>query len=227
MLRIVISGDHPLIRTALSVLISTTANLSVVGECGNDADALAGVASGMRPDVVVMDLDLDAGCVADRQRLARLFRAAPDCPMLIVTASEDISAISLALQHGVLGVVTKTRPAEVLMRAIHAIAAGETWIERSVVATIFQPGPRRDIECKVETVREKLTRRERQVVELVSLGLQSKKIAERLFIAETTVRHHLTSIYDKLSVTNRLELMRYTYNGPSPEPAHLCLSVIP
>ncbi|HEX9982486.1 MAG TPA: LuxR C-terminal-related transcriptional regulator, partial [Thermoanaerobaculia bacterium] len=62
-------------------------------------------------------------------------------------------------------------------------------------------------------LRARLTRREQEIVELVNLGLKNKIIAERLFITETTVRHHLTSIFNKLAVTSRLELMRYTYGG--------------
>jgi DNA-binding NarL/FixJ family response regulator len=207
--RILVTGDRPLIRTALSLLISSSEDLTAVAECANTVDAIS-TAAGLRPDVVVMDFDLDAHCGAEPQMLAQLVRAAKGCPVLIVTAREDPKAVTCALQYGVLGIVVKTHNAETLLRAIRSVAAGEAWLPRSIVAHVFQPkAPQRDTESTVPV--GKLTRRETEIVELVSLGLQNKKIAERLFISETTVRHHLTSIYDKLSVTNRLELMRYTY----------------
>ena len=207
--RILMTGDRPLIRTALSHLISSSEDLTAVAECANTVDAI-GTAAGLRPDVVVMDFDLDARCGAAPETLARLVRAAKGCPVLIVTGREDPRAVTCALQYGVLGIVMKTRSAETLLRAIRSVAAGEAWLERSIVAHVFQQKPpQQDRECVVPL--GKLTRRESEIVELVSLGLQNKKIAERLFISETTVRHHLTSIYDKLSVTNRLELMHYTY----------------
>ncbi len=209
--RILVTGDRPLIRTALSLLISSSENLAVTGECANEPDAV-GAAVAARPDVVVMDFDLDARASAVPQRLAQVIRSAHGCPVLIVTAHEDPQAITCALQHGVLGIVAKTRNAEVLLRAIRGIAAGETWLEPSIVAHILQKdAPARDTEHSLPG--GKLTRRETEIVDLVSLGLQNKKIAERLCISETTVRHHLTSIYDKLSVTNRLELMHHTYRG--------------
>ena len=210
--RILVTGDRPLIRSALSLLISSSESLTVVGEVANDLDAI-GNAVVFRPDVVVMDLDLDPRCApnASPERLPQLIRAAKGCPVLIVTAKEDPATIICALQHGVLGIVVKTRNAEVLLRAIRGVAAGEAWIEPGIVAQIVRLESTRDTECPVPV--GKLTRRESEIVELVSLGLQNKKIAERLCISETTVRHHLTSIYDKLSVTNRLELMRHTYRG--------------
>lgn len=210
--RILVTGDRPLIRTALSLLISSSGGLTVVGECANEIEAI-GTAVADRPDVVVMDLDLDPRCApnAAPDRLPRLIRAANGCPVLIVTAKEDPASIVCALQHGVLGIVVKTRHADILLRAIRNVSAGEPWIEPGIIAHIVRKETARDTEYTMPV--GKLTRRESEIVELVSQGLQNKKIAERLFISETTVRHHLTSIYDKLSVTNRLELMRHTYRG--------------
>jgi DNA-binding NarL/FixJ family response regulator len=210
--RILVTGDRPLIRTALSLLISSSETFTVVGECANDLEAISNAVAG-RPDVVVMDLDLDPRCAANAspERLPQLIRAAKGCPILIVTAKEDPATITLALQHGVLGIVVKTRNAEVLLRAIRGVAAGEAWLEPAIIAHIVRREATHDTDCSVPLGR--LTRRESEIVELVSFGLQNKKIAERLCISETTVRHHLTSIYDKLSVTNRLELMRHTYRG--------------
>jgi two-component system nitrate/nitrite response regulator NarL len=204
--RVLISGDQPLIRTALGLLVSG-GGLVVAEECFNQPEALrcrAGAA-----DVVVMDLDLDAARLTRMEKLERLLAAAHPCPVLIVTRNEHPKTIVEAMHQGAAGVVLTSRPAEVFLRAIRVVLAGGTWLERSVADSIFHPPAARDDAGR-------LTRREQEIVDLLTQGLQNKKIAERLSITHTTVRHHLTSIFEKLSVTNRLELMRYAYDEERP-----------
>lgn len=202
--RVLMSGDYPLTRSALALLLSH-GGLTVAGECCNQPDALRrAIASGM--DLVVMDLDLDATRITRMEKLVQLLNAASGCPVLIVTRSEDPHTIVTALRKGAAGVVRASNPPDVFLRAARAVLAGGAWFERSTVASVFRSMPARE-----PSIGERLTPREMQIVELVSQGLQNKKIAERLSITDTTVRHHLTSIFEKLSVTNRMELMRYTY----------------
>jgi DNA-binding NarL/FixJ family response regulator len=209
--RLVLSGDHPLIRTALGGLIAAE-GVVVAGECPNQPPALRrAVAAGA--DLVIMDLDLDAGWSMHLERLEHLLAAASGCPLLIVTRSAEPKAIATIMQKGAVGVVLKSSPADVLKNAMRAVLTGGAWIDPSAMATMFR---RASDENMVDA--DRLTRREGQIVELVTLGLQNKKIAERLSITETTVRHHLTSIFEKLAVTNRMELMRYAYgDGGRPE----------
>lgn len=202
MSRILMTGDQPLIRTAVARLIAAEPGLDVVGECASSAEAVSEAMSA-KPDAVVMDVDLNA------RGLPQLLGAAKPCPVLILTDSDERRGLADALSHGAMGVVLKSRTAEVLMRAIRSVLDGEAWLEKSTIAYMFQQASQHtDAAPPV-----KLTRREREIIELVSLGLKNKTIGERLFITETTVRHHLTSIFNKLAVTNRLELMRYTYSG--------------
>jgi len=199
--RVLVSGDQSLVRTALGCVV-TNGGLTVADECLLQPEALRRLAPGA--DIVVMDLDLDTTRLTRMERLDLLLAAASPCPVLIVTSNEDPSALGVAMRQGAAGVVLKNRPADVFLRAIRAVLAGGAWMERSAVASMFP--------IEAPDRREALTRREREIVQLVSEGLQNKVIAERLSITHTTVRHHLTSIFDKLSVTNRLELMRYAYD---------------
>jgi two-component system, NarL family, nitrate/nitrite response regulator NarL len=203
-LRILMTGDQPVIRTAIARLIAAEPGMDVVGECPNRQNELAEAMSA-KPDVVVMDLDLGARVNAP-ETVAELL-GATRCPTLILTGTDDPRGLASALGNGAQGVVLKDRPAEVLMRAIRAVQAGESWLEPSTVANAF----RNDVPKHEPSPADRLTKREEEVVAMVSLGFPNKKIAELLFISETTVRHHLTSIYSKLSVANRLELLRYTY----------------
>ncbi|HEX7154759.1 MAG TPA: response regulator transcription factor [Thermoanaerobaculia bacterium] len=197
--RVLLSGDSPLIRTALALLISGN-GLAVAAECANQPEALRRTVGG-GIDLVVMDFDLDASRLTRMARLEQLVAAAGACPILLLTQSDDRRAVSASLQMGVAGVVLKSRPAEVLLRAMHVVLAGGAWLERSTVTSVLHP----------DAATDRLTPRETQIVELVCLGLQNKKIAARLAITENTVRHHLTSIFDKLSLANRMELMRYAF----------------
>lgn len=206
-LRILMTGDQPVIRRAVAQLIAAEPGMDVVGECPNRHDELAEAMSA-RPDVVVMDIDLGVRAYAP-ETVAELLTIARCCPALILTGTDDPRGLASALGHGAQGVVLKNRPPEVLIRAIRAVKAGEAWLEPSTVANAF----RTDVPKHVPSDDERLTRREQEVVAMVSMGLTNKKIGELLFISETTVRHHLTSIYSKLSVANRLELMHYTYAG--------------
>src|SRR5687768_18476913 len=104
--RILMTGDRPLIRTALSHLISSSEDLTAVAECANTVDAI-GTAAGLRPDVVVMDFDLDARCGAPPETLAQLVHAAKGSPELIGTASEAPEAITCPPQYGFSSILLK------------------------------------------------------------------------------------------------------------------------
>lgn len=210
--RILICGDHPVICTALRRLIDAEPGMTVIGECSNQCCSLSEEVAA-RPDLILMDLDLDTRCSGALEQLGELLGAANGAPILILTARVDARSLQCALQHGASGVVMKQRPAWVLVRAIHTVLSGEMWLERATMAGMFRAElpPSAVAHEKGMAEPDKLTRREWEIIELIRLGLQNKRIAERLFISETTVRHHFTSIFDKLGVANRCELMSYVF----------------
>jgi two-component system, NarL family, response regulator DegU len=207
--RVVVTGDYPLIRTAVARLIASEASMDVVGECANECDALAAAMRAV-PDVVVMDVDLDSHNGGRPDLVSQLLSRIKPHPALILTRDDsDPPSIAAALAAGAWGIVLKNRSPEVFLRAIQAVVGGEAWLEPATLARVFGPTSRR----RSSAMTTSLTRREREIVELVCQGLKNRKIGERLFISETTVRHHLTSIFNKLAVTSRLELMHYSYSG--------------
>ena len=207
--RAVVTGDYPLIRSAVARLIASEREMDVVGECANDCEALTAAMSA-EPHVVVMDLDLDSHNGGRPEVVMQLLARVKPRPVLILTGTDsDHTSLASALANGAWGVVLKDRPVEVFLRAVRAVIAGEAWLDPATLGRVFgAPGRQRSA-----GVASKLTRREREIVDLVCLGLKNRKIGERLFISETTVRHHLTSIFNKLAVSSRLELMHYSYNG--------------
>ncbi len=139
--------------------------------------------------------------------------AAPHARVLILTALHDPELHRRAVGLGAAGLVLKEKVPEVLFRAIEKVHAGEAWLERVTIANALDEltsrnGSQLDSEkCKIAA----LTTREHEVMLLVTQGFKNQQIAKRLFISETTVRHHLTATFHKLAVVDRLELVIYAY----------------
>ena len=133
-------------------------------------------------------------------------------PLLVLTGA-PISEVYQVIQLGVTGVVSKEKPASFLLKAIEHVNAGEVWLDRSMTAQVVREvlfpddGPENGETARIAT----LTRREREVITLVGTGSKNEQIAGRLSITLTTVKHHLTSIFGKLGVTDRFGLVFYAY----------------
>jgi DNA-binding NarL/FixJ family response regulator len=209
-IRIVLVDGLELFLAGLSALIQSEKGLTVVGHAADRAEALD--AARLRPDIILLELFL--GKENSLDFLPDLLRIAEGARVLIVTEALDPELHLRAVRLGAMGVVLKTEPAINLFKAIHKVHSGELWLRRSILARVmngFLHGgvskPADPESLKIAT----LTSREIEVVVLIGQGLRNKNIGERLFISETTVRHHLTSIFDKLGVADRLELMMYAY----------------
>ena len=138
---------------------------------------------------------------------------AKDARILILTGLKDSEAHRQAIRLGAMGVVLKEDAAEVLIKAIKKVHAGEVWVDRSTMGSLLHEMTRKDSDepdleaAKIAT----LTDRERQVITLIAEGLKNKQIAERSCLSETTITHYLSSIFDKLEVSDRLELVIYAF----------------
>ena len=157
-------------------------------------------------DIVLVDHDDDAPPIRDiRAQYAQ-------ARVLVVTARMDNESSAQLVRDGAHGIVSKARTGDHLIAAIRKVHAGEMWVDRVVATTLMadlqRPGRRNDADrARIGS----LTARERDVVNLVGEGLANKAIAERLSISDNTVRHHLTSIFSKLGVTDRLSLVVYAF----------------
>jgi len=211
-IRILLVDDHAIIRSGLKMLIESQPGLSIVGEASERASAVA-MASRERPDIVLLDLDL--GSESGLDLISPLRLAAPQARILVLTGLRDTEVHRNALRLGAMGIVQKEMAGEVLLKAIHKVHAGEAWLDRSSIANLLSEIAEGDSgRPDPEAARiASLSPREREVINLIGEGLNNKKIAERLQISETTVRHHLTSIFAKVGVSDRLELLVYAYKN--------------
>ena len=205
---VMIVDDHVVIRSGLRMLIEHDQQMRVVAMAGNQAEALERAAK-ETPDVIVLDLLL-----GDEDALAflpELCEASPKSRVLVLTGVQNPDAHRRAIRRGAMGIVLKEHAADQLLKAIEKVNKGEVWIERSMMGSMIQELSKPPIIDPELTKIESLTEREREVIALVGEGLKNKQVGERLFISETTVTHHLSSVFSKLDVSDRLELIIYAF----------------
>lgn len=202
---VLLVSRQPIISEGLRMLIDQQPNLDTIGITG-ELDGGPWSTADWRPDIIVYDLEPSTGCnLRDIPELLRLFRG---IPVLVLVSTCLIGAERRALQYGAAGVVYREQTVQIFLKAIEKVSAGEHWFSRPLLNSLAHQV------FSSEFARiNKLSDRERQVVALVAKALKNQEIADRLSISEATVRHHLTSIYQKLDVADRSELIVYAYKN--------------
>ena len=205
---IMIVDDHVVIRSGLRMLIEHDQEMLVVAQAGNRTEALER-ATTSRPDVIILDILL--GDDDGLSFLPELCQASPSSRVLVLTGVQNPDAHRRAIRRGAMGIVLKEHAADQLLKAIKKVHDGEVWIERSMMGSMIQEFNKPALVDPEVTKIESLTDREREVIALIGEGLKNKQVGERLFISETTVTHHLSSVFSKLEVSDRLELIIYAF----------------
>jgi len=206
-IRILLIDNQAVVRSGIRMLIESQPGLTVVAELENRAHSV-NVAVTEKPDVILLAINEDK----DLDLLPQLLAAADQAQILILTDLRDPTIHQRAVCLGAMGVVLKETPAKTFIKAIQKVHRGEAWLNRSMTANVLARLVRVNEEAELETAKiGTLTKREHEIITLIGEGLKNKQISARLFISEATVRHHLTSIFDKLGVSDRLELIIYAY----------------
>jgi two-component system nitrate/nitrite response regulator NarL len=208
-IRVCIIEDHGIVRTGLRMLLASHPGIEVVGEAIDRKSAFE-VAQRESPDLFLVDVQLGTESAID---FLEELLALCDATAILLTGTDNEEQIHRAIEAGASGLVFKEEDPEVLIRAIEKVQAGEAWFSRSLMSSALLR-LRAVRSSKVNTDAEiakiaNLTAREREIVALVATGLNRKKIAEKLFVSEATVRNHLTSIFGKLDVANQFDLVFY------------------
>jgi two-component system, NarL family, nitrate/nitrite response regulator NarL len=209
-IRILLVDDHQSLLWGLAKLIeSERPRMEVVGTAADMAEALA-VAQKEQPDVILLDIDLSG--VSSLDSMPALLKAVK-AHVLILTGVRDTKTHDRAMLSGARGIVHKEESAETILKAIMKVARGEIWLDRAATGRVFSKflNPGND-EASPETAKiGTLTPREREIINtIINQGRSTnKQIADQLRMSEYTLRNHLTSIYSKLEVDNRLELVMY------------------
>lgn len=210
-IRIVIADDHPIVRDGLKRLLSLDTELEVVGEAGDGREVLERVAE-LEPDILLLDLRMpNMDGLAALQTLQHTNKRTR---VIVLTASEDKNEFVQAMKLGCSGIVLKQTAPDLINKSIRKVHAGEIWLDSHTTAAVMRqfasPGEAMAA-ASGGKVRERspLSAREREIVALVAQGYKNKEMAEKMFISEQTVKNHLHNIFDKLGVSDRLELALY------------------
>jgi DNA-binding NarL/FixJ family response regulator len=203
-IKILLVDDQPLFREGLRTLLSVYPDFEVVGEAGNGQEAIS-LARSLLPTVALMDLQMPLldGVEATR----RLQEEQPDCRVIVLTTFDDDEMVFDGLRAGAVGYLLKDAPSEKLAEAIRVAARGETFLQPSVAAKVVAEFARlsRKAARSADSLIEPLSERELEVLRLIARGASNREIAERLFLAEGTVKNHITNILGKLGARDRTQ----------------------
>ena len=204
-IRVLLVDDQVLFREGLETLLSVHKDIQVVGNASNGQEAFD-VAAHVRPDVVLMDVRMP---VLDGVRATSLLKdALPQCRVIVLTTFDDDEYIFDALRSGAVGYLLKDVDSAQLVEAIRAAARGESILEPSVAAKVIAEFSRVSSmvpSMQMEQLVEPLSERELEILSLIARGASNKEIAGQLFIAEGTVKNHVTHILSKLGVRDRTQ----------------------
>jgi DNA-binding NarL/FixJ family response regulator len=205
MIRVILVDDHPVLRTGLRTLIQNESDLEVVGEAGEGWQAVE-LASQLAPDVIVMDLALPGlgGLDATREIRRRGLR----CAVLVLTAQAEERYLFPVLQAGGAGYVRKDVADEQLVEAIRTVANGGVYLEPQAQAMLLRGYLTRD-QLEDNDPFDRLSPRERQVVQLTAEGYSSREIGERLNVSSKSVETYRSRLMEKLDLGDRPSLVRY------------------
>ncbi len=210
-IRVVLVDDHPIVREGLRKLLELEDDILVVGEAENGRQALD-VIEETNPDVLLLDLKMPG--MDGITTLQTLQHSPRKIRIIILTASEDKNEWVQAMKLGCSGIVVKQTQPDLIVKSIRKVNSGEIWLDSHTTAAVMRQfaSPQDQMSGgngKSGRERSPLSAREREIVALVAQGYKNKEMAEKMFISEQTVKNHLHNIFDKLGVSDRLELALY------------------
>ncbi len=203
-IRVLVADDHPVFRRGMRAILGAEPDTELVGEATDGEEAIARALE-LRPDVILMDLNMPR--VTGVEATQRILEAAPDTAILMLTMFEDDKSIFAAMRAGAHGYVLKGADGVQTLRAIRAVASGESIFSPSITRrlTEYFATPERERETASARIFPNLTERERDILDLIAEGYTNTAIASRLYLSPKTVRNYVSNIFTKLQVADRAQ----------------------
>ena len=204
-IRILVADDHAIFRDGLRKLLEGADDVQIVGEASNGLECTKMLAK-IKPDILLLDLRMpekDGLGVLEEINFDNL-----PTRVIVLTAAEDDRDVVRAMRLGARGVVLKQSASYLLHKSIRKVHEGEIWLDNRMTAEVIDAF-KKSSESGQRREKPLLSDREKEIVQLVAQGFRNREIGEKLFISEQTVKNHLHNIFDKLGVSDRLELALY------------------
>jgi len=202
--KVLVVDDHAMFRQGIRALLEGCEDVEIVGEATEGREAIEKVLQ-LAPQVVLMDIAMPV--MGGLEATRRIQKESPNTKVLVLTQYEDSEYILSLLRAGAKGYISKTATASELISAIRTVHQGESYLYPSATTTLIEEYLTRVGGEKNEY--ERLTDREREILQLVAEGRTNREIADRLFISIKTVLRHRTNVMEKLGFHNRTELIKY------------------
>jgi DNA-binding NarL/FixJ family response regulator len=210
-IRVLLADDQAMVRAGFRMILGSEPDIEVVGEAENGEQAAA-AANRLRPDVVLMDIQMPGGDglqatrrITQNQQLATR--------VVILTTFERDEYVFEAMQCGASGFLLKNAPPEELIHAVRVVAAGDALLAPSVTRRIIEQFARRPVEPDVRERLESLTQREREVLVMLARGNSNAELAAELFVTEGTIKTHVSSLLAKLGLRDRVQAVVLAYES--------------
>ena len=210
-IRVLLADDQAMVRAGFRMILGSEPDIEVVGEAENGEQAAA-AARRLRPDVVLMDIQMPGG---DGLQATRRITESRDLTtrVVILTTFERDEYVFEAMQSGASGFLLKNAPPEELIHAVRVVAAGDALLAPSVTRRIIEQFARRPVESEVRERLESLTQREREVLVMLARGNSNAELASELFVTEGTIKTHVSSLLAKLGLRDRVQAVVLAYES--------------
>ena len=222
-IRVLISDAQPIVLEGLRSVLNQHASIQVVGEANDGAETIEKTVD-LEPDVVLLDLKIPR---VDCMTILRSIQTrAPRTKVILFTAGDNKEEFVEAMKLGCSGILLKETPTSLIEKSIQRVHAGEIWLDSNTTAAVIRhfssprdfPAAHTGVTAtptngKSTRERAQLSQREREIIVLIAQGYKNKEIAEKMFITEQTVKNHLHNVFDKLGVSDRLELALYAIHN--------------
>ena len=207
-IRVLLADDHPSLRAGIRARLEQEVDIEVIGEADNGRDALR-LARSLEPQLLLLDMEMPE--MSGMEVALALKEEQSSIRVLALSAHEDPEYIDKLLSSGgAAGYLTKQESLNTIVAAVRGVAQGEDgWLSREIAALLMKQ--RRKSAKPRNSMLEDLSRREYEVLLLIARGLNNQQIGEELFIAESTVKKHVSNIYSKLGVTTRAEAASWAW----------------
>jgi DNA-binding NarL/FixJ family response regulator len=208
---VLLADDQSMVRAGFRMILESEPDIEVIGEAA-DGEQAAESARRLRPDVVLMDIQMPGG---DGLEATRRITQRPEVPsrVVILTTFERDDYVFEALHAGASGFLLKNAPPERLVDAVRVVAAGDALLAPSVTRRIIEQFARRPVEAEVHARVASLTQREREVLVLLASGKSNSELAAELFVSEGTIKTHLSSLLAKLGLRDRVQAVVLAYES--------------